>query len=139
MVQVGGSDASSAIGGGDIGLFQLAERRLQWVSRRQELLAQNVANASTPGYQPRDLSPFARALSQAVPALAHTDPLHLTGTTSGSAGRQPRPRERAPDGNAVSMEDQLTKVADTAGTQALVSNLYRKYQGMFRTALGRAG
>ena len=36
------------------------------------------------------------------------------------------------------MEDQLTKVADTASTQELVANLYRKYHAMFRTALGRS-
>lgn len=134
-----GSISGSSTGPADIGLFTLAERRLAWVSRRQELLAQNVANASTPGYQPRDLSPFAHALSQAAPSLSVTDPQHLVGGTATLSGRAIRPRERAPDGNAVSMEDQLVKVADTAGTQALVANLYRKYQGMFRTVLGRAG
>lgn len=65
--------------------------------------------------------------------------MHLAGTSSGQSVQRIRPRERAPDGNSVSMEDQLTKVADTAGTQELVANLYRKYHGMFRTALGRAG
>ncbi len=51
----------------------------------------------------------------------------------------PPVRHVRPDGNAVSMEDQLAKVADTAGTQELVTNLYRKYHAMFRTALGRGG
>lgn len=128
-------------GATDIGLFRLAEQKLAWVGRRQELLAQNVANASTPGYQPRDLPPFAQALAHAGSAasLARTDPMHLTGNNSAQSGHAVRPRERSPDGNSVSMEDQLTKVADTAGTQELVANLYRKYHGMFRTALGRAG
>ena len=125
----------------DIGLFRLAEQRLAWVGRRQELLAQNVANASTPGYQPRDLPSFAKVLAHTSPeaALARTDPTHLAGSNSAQSARLIRPRERAPDGNSVSMEDQLTKVADTASTQELVANLYRKYHGMFRTALGRAG
>jgi flagellar basal-body rod protein FlgB len=128
-------------GPADIGLFRLAEQRLAWVGRRQELLAQNVANASTPRYQPRDLPPFASALAHAGPAAAmvRTVPNHLIGASHAQAARLSRPRERAPDGNSVSMEDQLTKVADTAGTQQLVANLYRKYHGMFRTALGRAG
>ena len=127
----------------DIGLFRLAERRLAWVGQRQQLLAQNVANASTPGFQPRDMPAFApafaKALSRAEPmaALARTSASHMAGNTP-AAGSQPiRSRERAPDGNGVSMEDQLVKVADTAGTQELVSNLYRKYHGMFRTAIGR--
>ena len=132
-------------GSADIGLFRLAEQRLAWVGRRQELLAQNVANASTPGYQPRDLPPFAQALAHAGShagfgaSLARTDAMHLAGTSNAQSAHPVRPRERSPDGNGVSMEEQLTKVADTAGTQELVANIYRKYHGMFRTALGRAG
>ncbi len=128
-------------GSADIGLFRLAEQRLAWVGRRQELLAQNVANANTPGYQPRDLAPFAQALAHADPAaaLVRTDPMHIAASSTAQSDRPFRPRERAPDGNGVSVEDQLTKVADTSSTQELVANLYRKYNGMFRTALGRAG
>ncbi len=123
----------------DIGLFQLAERRLAWAGERQTVLAQNVANANTPGYQPRDIAPFAAVLGAVSPGLAVTDPGHMQ-PTAGTAGMaHSRPRERAPDGNAVSLEDQLMKVADTSSTQELVANLYRKYQGLFRTALGRAG
>ena len=123
----------------DIGLFRLAERRLAWAGQRQEVLAQNVANASTPGYQPRDVAPFAQVLATAAPALAATDPGHIQPGGAGAAPvRQARPRERAPDGNAVSLEDQLMKVADTSSTQELVANLYRKYHGMFRTVLGRS-
>lgn len=126
-------------GPADIGLFRLAERRLAWIGQRQQVLAQNVANASTPGYMPRDLTPFAAAMARAQPAapLAQTNPQHLVGSRPTLAGAVVRPRERALDGNAISMEDQLTKVADTAGAQDLTANLYRKYHAMFRTALGR--
>lgn len=137
----------------DIGLFRLAERRLAWVDRRQQVLAQNIANADTPGYTARDLHPFERALPRtapgaapsmaagAAPALARTSLLHLVaaGDAAGGAAARTRPHERTPDGNAVSVEDELTKVADTAGAHDLTAGLYRKYMGMFRTALGRAG
>lgn len=125
----------------DIGLFRLAEQRLAWVDRRQQVLAQNIANANTPGYAARDVQPFERMLSRAAPEMAQTSPLHLSG--GGGPGARTdarlRPHERAPDGNAVSVEEQLTKVADTAGAHELTSGLYRKYMGMFRTVLGRAG
>lgn len=133
----------------DIGLFRLAERRLAWVDRRQELLAQNIANADTPAYTARDLPPFERALQRTAPgtipgtasALSQTSPLHLAGTGAATGGSvaPTRPHERTPDGNAVSIEEELTKVADTAGMHDLTSGLYRKYMGLFRTALGRAG
>jgi flagellar basal-body rod protein FlgB len=123
----------------DIGVFRLAERRLAWAGERQAVLAQNVANANTPGYQPRDIAPFAAVLGAMSPGLAATDPGHMQ-PAAGMAGMgHSRPRERAPDGNAVSLEDQLMKVADTSSAQELVANLYRKYQGLFRTALGRGG
>lgn len=121
-----------------MGLFDLAEKRLAWIDRRQGLLAQNIANANTPGYKAKDLSPFAQALSKATPELAVTSSMHIAGSSSVAATLlQDRPNERAPDGNAVSVEDQLTKVADTDGAQALVTNLYKKYLGLFHMALGK--
>ena len=120
----------------DIGLFRLAERRLAWVDQRQAQLSQNVANADTPGFVPQDVAPFSSRLSAALTA---TDPAHLGGNRTSIMPARKRPHERAPDGNAVALEQELGKIADTAGTQALVLNLYRKYAGMVRTTLGRAG
>ncbi len=123
----------------DIGLFRLAERRLSWVDQRQALLAQNIANANTPGYRAQDLPSFAATLAGQGEALARTDPAHLAGAPSTAGARQQRGAGKAPNGNTVSMEQQLGKVADTSSTQELVTNLYHKYQGLFRTVLGRSG
>ena len=125
----------------DVGIFKLAEQRLAWAANRQQVLAHNVANASTPGYLPRDVASFKAVLAQTnSPPLSQTSPAHLGAVTQvQSAARTGRPTDRAPDGNAVSLEEQLTKVADTASTQELAINLYKKYQGMFRIALGRGG
>lgn len=122
-------------------VFGLAEQRLGWLEKRQELLAQNIANADTPGFQARDLQPFAAALARAGTASpARTQPGHLAGTSGGAL--QPaspaKPPERAPDGNAVGLDDELMKVADTETAQELVTNLYTKYLGFFRLAFGRS-
>jgi flagellar basal-body rod protein FlgB len=119
----------------DIGLFRLAEQRLAWVDQRQQMLAQNVANANTPGFQPRDLPSFAGSLSQAT--LAQTSPLHIAAAGHAAAAAVAKPTGRAPGGNAVSIEDEMGKVADTAGVQQLVINLEHSYLGMFRTAIGK--
>ncbi len=123
-----------------VDVFELAKERLSWTDRREQVLAQNVANANTPGYQPRDLKPFAAFLEHTVVPLAATNPLHLAGLSDpievrsgGSAS------ERAPDGNAVSLDEQLMKLADTTNMHELASNLYSKYLSMFRLALGRTG
>ena len=48
-----------------------------------------------------------------------------------------RTHTQSPDGNAVALDEQLVKVADTETTHALVTTIYRKYLGMFSMALGR--
>jgi flagellar basal-body rod protein FlgB len=124
-----------------IGLFDLAERRLAWADRRQGLLAQNIANANTPGYRPHDLKSFATTLtSVGGVAPARTQPNHMSGLAGGTqqAEAEPRPSARAPDGNAVTLDEELKKVADTQTTHALVTTIYKKYLGLFSMALGRA-
>ena len=124
----------------NVDLFKLAERRLDWVSRRQELLAQNVANANTPGYQARDLKPFAALLANKPVALAETNPMHLAASrNTAEQDRNLVVSERAPDGNSISLDEELTKLADTGGMHQLATNLYTKYMGMFRIALGKEG
>ena len=122
-------------------LFHLAEQRLAWADQRQALLAQNIANASTPSYRPRDMRPFAEALARLVavqPAL--TDPAHLAGTVDTAPGAAiATPKQKAPDGNAVTLDQELSKVADTQTTQATVTALYKRYVSMFQLALGRSG
>jgi len=121
-----------------MGLFDLAEARLAWVDRRQQVLAQNIANADTPGYKPSDVTPFANQL-QSVLALARTDDKDLAGPDASAASlRKALTPQVAIDGNAVSVTDQLAKVADTSGTQELVEEIYKKYMGFFMTALDKS-
>jgi len=121
-----------------IALFDLADKRLAWADQRQAVLAQNIANANTPGWQPRDLAPFDALLNGTTGvALAQTDPMHLAGSSTTAAGVVELSGERAPDGNGVALDKQLSKVADTDSTNQLVTELYKKYLGFFQTALGR--
>ncbi len=124
-----------------IAVLEMAEKRLAWADRRQQVLAQNIANANTPKFQPRDTLPFAAMLDRhKATELAQTRPNHLAPLNGGNSGLASlaKPRERAPDGNAVSLDDELTKVADTETAQELATGLYKKYLGLFRMALGRA-
>src|SRR3954453_16262309 len=43
---------------GDIPIFSMLKSRLGYLSERQRVIAENVANANTPGYQARDLKAF---------------------------------------------------------------------------------
>ncbi|MFQ3622202.1 MAG: flagellar basal body protein [Acetobacteraceae bacterium] len=127
---------------GRLPLFRLAEERLAWLDRRQQVIAQNIANADTPGYVARDVSPFAKVLARTgVIAPARTDPRHLAGAQGGTPGTRPErlPAERTPVGNAVQIERELMKAAETEVHQSLTVGLFRSFAGLFRTALGRGG
>jgi flagellar basal-body rod protein FlgB len=120
-------------------LFDLAERRLAWTDQRQEVLAQNIANVNTPNWQAKDVRPFAAALdSVSGVSLARTDTGHLAGTQDSGAQSllTPAIAVHEPDGNAVTLDEQLTKVADTATQQEIATTLYKKYLSMFSLALG---
>jgi flagellar basal-body rod protein FlgB len=128
-------------------LFKLMSARLAWLGQREAVLGQNLANADTPHYRPRDLRPaeFAR-LAEALPgtpgrlAMTPTDSAHLGPGAQVRIGLDSRPAqdvyETAPNGNAVILEEQMAKASQTALDYQLTSNLYRKYLGMMRTALG---
>lgn len=118
----------------------LAERRIAWLESRQRVLAQNIANADTPGYQPRDLRAFSQVLAGAAgPGLARTDARHLGPTRGEADSRRDRmAAERTPDGNAVSLDQQALRVAETDSAHALALGLYRRYHALMRTALGRS-
>jgi flagellar basal-body rod protein FlgB len=122
-----------------IGLFDLAERRLAWADQRRAVLAQNIANANTPGFKPHDLKSFAATLGGAgTVAQVRTHPDHLSAAGATALGEVvDRTHTQSPDGNAVAMDEQLMKVADTDTMHALVTTIYRKYLGMFSMALGR--
>ena len=117
-------------------LFDLLQSKLGWIELRQRVLAQNVANVDTPGYRPRDVASFSAVLKQFDVEPVRTSPMHLAGLSETASGQAAAANERAPDGNAVGLEDQLTKMADNEGAQALTGNLWKTYMGMFMTALG---
>lgn len=124
-----------------LSLFQQMEQKLHWLSARQTVLSENIANADTPHYQPRDLKPFSAELAKAMPVV-RTNASHIAAGNASATPVVARDRnfiEISPDGNRVSLEDQLTKVADTGMDYQMLTNLYRKQLSMIKTALGRNG
>ncbi|WP_428391915.1 flagellar basal body rod protein FlgB [Lichenicoccus sp.] len=118
-------------------IFGLAQSKLTWLQDRQGVLARNIANADTPNYQPRDEQPFSATLSAMTVAPVLTNPMDIAGSEPTAGTILEQSDSRAPDGNAVSVEKEMTLVADTDNQQRLVTNLYGKYMSMFETALGK--
>ena len=129
---------SMGAGGEAGGVLDLAARRLQWLSTRQQVLAANVANSDTPGFKPKDVSPFAERLAQVTMHVNHTDPAHFVlDAGAEAAGASVIDHEQAPDGNAISLQQQLTEIAGNDSDQRMATNLYAKVMQMYSTALGR--
>ncbi|MDI7863397.1 flagellar basal body rod protein FlgB [Rhizobiaceae bacterium n13] len=65
-----------------IQLFALASRQAEWLSVRQEVVAGNIANATTPKYRAKDVTPFNAVLDQTNTGMVRTNPGHLVDATS---------------------------------------------------------
>jgi flagellar basal-body rod protein FlgB len=122
-------------------IFDVAEQRLSWASERQALLARNIANISTPGFQAEDMPDFEKVMSGSLGVQpVRTDPNHMAGTIDPGMAARPN-REIAastPDKNNVRLEQQLMKVADTETLHSTVTAIFKSYMSMFNTALGKA-
>ena len=126
-------------------LFGMVRSRLNWLSQRQEILAQNIANSDTPKYRPKDLKPYdfknlVRQENMQL-ALKTTNPNHLHGNPRRIADFasqvERKPFETSPDGNAVILEEQMAKVSETRIDYRFASQIYKKQLAMIKMALGR--
>lgn len=130
----------------DIPILSMLRTQMQWRQARQRVLAENVANADTPGFRPSDLAPLKFDKNQVqelgTVTMARTDPLHLAGDTTGSADGFKVDRHNGfevhPTGNSVSLEQQMMKVAANQMDFQEAATLYAKSLALIKTALGKA-
>ena len=137
------------------GLMGLIQQRLSYLSQRQTVLAQNVANANTPGYKPKDLEPFsfAAALRETKPAqsqlssatLAVTNSAHIQAAAASAAPagtqfatKKMKAYEVVPSGNAVTLEQQMSQVSQTAIEYNAFTGIMGRVRGWLRMALGKS-
>ncbi len=128
---------------GKPGLLSLLGKRMDWLGQRQKVLAQNIANADTPEFVPHDLKPqeFRRMVErQFTPTLKPeaTQAGHIQSSSLRADERSIEQKERyetAPSGNAVVLEEQLIKVAQTQSDYNAITNLYKKQVAMMKMAL----
>jgi flagellar basal-body rod protein FlgB len=137
-----------------IPLFSMLRTKMQWHQERQRLLAENVSNADTPNFRPSDLAPLkfdrvpgagsagtdgtARVGLPVV--LARTDPAHIAASASGATQFQSDRKgafEVRPAGNAVTLEDEMLKVAANQMDYQAATTLYGRSLGLLKTAIGK--
>ncbi|NVO12722.1 MAG: flagellar basal body rod protein FlgB [Rhodoplanes sp.] len=124
----------------NIPIFSMLRTRMQWHQERQRVLAENVSNADTPQFRPRDLAPpsFDRTKTAQTVTLATTDPGHLAGLGGGEQFRNRNEHFAVrPAGNAVHLEDEMLKVATNQMDYQAATQLYSRSLAMIKTAIGK--
>lgn len=131
-------------------------QKIDWLESRQKVLAQNIANADTPGYRPGDLVPLnfkdvlkkstsslslatAGGSAPASPQLAGSNPAHM-GLNGVAGGAKADPKDKpqrntyevSPDGNSVVLEEQLLKMGENYADHRMMTNLYQKNIDMLK-------
>lgn len=118
----------------DIYLLRLALDKSSYLTQRQSLIAENVANADTPGYRARDLPAFSAVLGAAERSFSgaanggsiqaasfEADPVELRSSAIGETI----------SGNSVSVERQMSALAEVNRAYALTTSITKAYNRMF--------
>lgn len=113
----------------------------KYSAARQSLIAQNVANADTPGYRAKDLVAFKDMVQpQAQTGLRTTHAKHLSGSSDGAAVHRHQTINTgnpAPNGNSVSLEKEIVRGAEAKQQHDLALAVYRSALSTIRLTLGR--
>lgn len=121
------------------GLLGLIVSKMGYLNQRQSVLAENIANASTPGFKAKDLEPFTfgAALNQAA-GMTVTDPRHITPASMSGVNAKTvstKSFETLPTGNSVDLEQQMMQVSETSVNYQMATSLYHQITSWFRIAV----
>ena len=130
-----------------ISLFNIMKTKLEYLSQRQGVIAENIANADTPGYKAKDVSApdFKKLVKEngspvSKLRLAATNSNHIFHNTNSSGAfktfKRDKTNELNPNGNNVAIEEEISKAAFNQAEYQKALNLYSKSISMFKTAIG---
>ncbi|WP_337266088.1 flagellar basal body rod protein FlgB [Oryzifoliimicrobium ureilyticus] len=125
-----------------IQLFDLASRQAEWLTIRQQVVSGNIANANTPKYHAKDVTPFDAVLDHSDFSMARTNPAHLSGNDI-SQKSDINIRDSALDqeigvqqsGNTVSLADELSKSGEIKRQYDLNTSLVGSFNRMILMAV----
>lgn len=121
----------------NIDMMQTARSLTRHAGQRQIALARNVANADTPGYRAQDAVPFDPGATGGI-GLRATRLAHVPARDGYPNTRLVAIRsEAAPNGNTVSLEEELVRGAEIRRQHDLGLTIYQSGLRLLRTAAGR--
>lgn len=120
-------------------VFKVSSAMAKHAGRSQALVAQNVANADTPGYVPRRLPDFHHSFAGDTHSLQKaTRPTHLHGALSAALVRAEEvPDQPSPDGNAVSVEREILEGVNAVRQHDRALQIYKSALTVLHATLGK--
>ncbi len=123
---------------GPLFLLGLASQQAQWLTARQQVIATNVANANTPGFQALDLKPFSEVMERTRVSMAATDVNHIAppgNEATASARKTADGWETTLSGNSVSLEQQMLKAGEVHRALALNTSIVKAFDRMILSSV----
>ncbi|QJF52986.1 FlgB family protein [Roseobacter ponti] len=126
-------------------VFRMAHAMAVHAGHSQAVAAQNVANSDTPGFKARRVIPFSETYQDGPVPGGHAGQLstrtrHLNGAAAGS---MPEPvldksGPAAPNGNTVSLENEMLKSLDAKRQHDRALAIYKSSMTILRATLSRS-
>ena len=125
-------------------LTRMAQAMAAHAGARLSVVAQNVAHADTPGYRAGDVASFAESYAQNAKQteMRATRAGHFAGDAVGDVPPLEVRRKSlagAPNGNSVSIEQEMVKAASARQDHEMALAIYRNTSSIIRASLGRQG
>ena len=108
-------------------IFDLAAARARHAAIRQNVIAQNIANADTPGYRAQDITPFEEIFDRLDPGgrMMSTD-LDRRFDAAGPI---------SPNGNSVSLELEMMRSVDAQRSHSRALMVYQSAMTVLRASV----
>lgn len=120
-----------------LGLTRMAQALAAHSGSRVEMVARNIANADTPGFRAMDMPAFGSVFEDATFTLRTTRSRHFTNENSHMAQAIMSGSGMAPNGNDVSLDQQMMKAIEARQSHEMALAVYRSTSAIIRTSLGR--
>jgi flagellar basal-body rod protein FlgB len=119
-------------------LTRMAQALAAQSGARMSVIAENVANADTPGYKAKDVPAFAEVFEAEGQPMRSTRAGHLGARSSAAAPSPDIARGHdAPNGNSVSLEAEMVKSVEARQNHDMALAIYRATSDVIRASLGR--
>ncbi|MEN3793964.1 flagellar basal body rod protein FlgB [Fulvimarina sp. MAC3] len=121
-------------------LLSLTSKQADWLAHRQALVAENVANANTPGYTAKDITPFEEVLQNTALTQRASNQMHLAGLGGSDGGVEAEATTARTwgvkhSGNSVTIEQEMLKAGEVSRDYSLNTSIVKSFHRLFMTSI----